>query len=399
MAKDLSKHDPTDAKARIGAFSGKRRIQLLRPSYNEEEIEACAEVLRSGWLGFGPKVEEFEKAFATYIGVHDVVGVANGTWALRLALRVLGIQGKKVITTPLTFIATVQAIIAEGGIPLFADVEYSTGVLDPSEVEHLLDSEVAAVVTVHLGGNPGRLGHLAALCEAAKVFLVEDCAHAAGARHCGQSVGTLGKINAFSFQAVKPLAMGEGGAVITNDRLLAERVRRLRWFGIDKDTYVRSHANPAKRPRWQYEIEELGEKAYLDNLHAAIGLVQLRKLDQLNARRAAIATQYIDGLRGVGDLTVLLPGETNQSSWHLFMVQSDHRDALSNYLAQRGIETGVHYNLVTSYAALKGYRASTPRAETLSRRLLSLPMHPELSNADVAYVVNSIHAFFRGDGR
>ncbi len=369
------------------------RIPLFQPCFNELEEQAAVAAMRSGWLGFGPQVPEFEEQFRLFVGSQFAVSTASGTWALRLALRTLPITGRKVITTPLTFIATAQAILAEGGLPVFADVD-DRGLLDTENVRDLLHLDPAAVVTVHLGGFTGDLDSLSKLCRKAGVHLIEDCAHAVGSTYKGRHVGTFGTAGAFSFHAVKPLAMGEGGALVTDLAEIKDRASRLRWFGIDRDTFERDKLTGSNR--WRYEIRELGDKAYLDNLHAAIGIVQLKRLADLQARRAYVAHRYREGLSGIEGLKLPAAASGESSSWHLYQVQTAKRDDLAAHLDRAGISTGVHYPLVSNFQAMRSFRRSTPNAERISSHLLSLPLHPRIKDRDVDRVINSIRNFFLG---
>lgn len=370
-----------------------KRIPLFCPCFDECEEQAAVAAMRSGWMGFGPQVPEFEERFRLFVGCRCAVGTASGTWALRLALRTLAIQGRKVITTPLTFIATTQAILAEGGIPVFADVD-DRGLLDTESVRALLDLDPAAVVTVHLGGFTGDVNGLSKLCQEAGVHLIEDCAHAAGSRYQGRHVGTFGTAGAFSFHAVKPLAMGEGGALVTNAVEIARRVSRLRWFGIDRNTFERDKIPGGGR--WRYEIDELGDKAYLDNLHAAIGIVQLNRISDLQGRRARLASRYRKGLTDLDGLEVPVAAPEEDPSWHLYQIQTAERDGLAAHLDRVGITTGVHYPLVSQFQALRRFRRSTPKAERISSRLLSLPLHPRMEDQDADRVIDGVRSFFLG---
>lgn len=375
----------------LGDAPEEEDIPVFRPSFDEREEEAACKVLRTGWLGFGPCVGKFEQEFSRFVGSPWTIGTASGTWALRLALRTLAVRGREVITTPLSFVATAQAILAEGGLPVFADVD-SRGLLDPFAVRALLRDQTAAVLPVHLGGFAASPAEFSKLCNEAGVALLEDCAHAAGARYQGRHLGTFGLAGAFSFHAVKPLAMGEGGAVVTRDSSLAHLTARLRWFGIDRDTFERSEDRTGDR--WRYQIEELGEKAYLDNLHAALGLVQLSKLVALRERRAEIAARYQADLEGVGDLELPRPCEGEEPSWHLFMVQTKERDELARHLAGLGIMTGVHYPLITEFNALRYLARSTPKASELSRRLLTLPLYSGMTGRDIDRVISGVRSHF-----
>jgi perosamine synthetase len=221
--------------------------------------------------------------------------------------------------------------------------------------------------------------------------VIEDAAHACGAEYKGRKVGTLGLISCFSFHAVKNLAMGDGGALVTTERALAERAKRLRWLGIDRGTWDRSGAD--RSYWWQYFVDEIGLKCHMNDIAAAIGLVQLRKLPASNARRRQIAQQYTEGLSDLPWLSTP-PMDTPdfQSSWHIYCVKAKSRDDLSDHLKERGISTGVHYKPIHLYSCY-GNRPSLPVAEQVFDEILSLPMHPGLSEDDVCCVIEAIRSF------
>jgi perosamine synthetase len=352
----------------------------------DEAVEAVAETLRSGWLGPGPKAAAFEEAFAEYVGVPACVAVSSGTAALQIALRVLDLPpGGAVVTTPLTFVSANQAILHERLRPVFADVQPDTGNLDPESVAASVDERTAAVVAMHYGGYPCDLDELYAVCRDRGLPLIEDCAHACGAVYRGRRIGSHGSLHAFSFQAVKNLPAGEGGALTLGSDGLAARARRLRWFGISADTYERARSG---RYRWDYDVEELGFKYQLDDVHAAIGLAQLAFLDADNARRAEIARRYRAGLAGLDGVALLREEPDRESSRHLFCVLAENRDGLVDALAARGIEVGVHYRPSYDYPLFES--GPLPSTERFWRRVVSLPIGVHLTDGDVERVIDAV---------
>jgi perosamine synthetase len=228
---------------------------------------------------------------------------------------------------------------------------------------------------------------------AVDIPLIEDCAHATGARYRGIPVGGLGAIGCFSFHAVKNLAMGDGGALTMNDPEWCERARRLRWLGIDKGTWDRTVLDQSYW--WQYQVDEIGLKCHMNDIAASIGLVQLDKLPRTNCRRKEIVQKYLQGLADVAELELPLPDdEVFQSAWHLFHIKCAQRDALSVYLRDHGIATGVHYAPIHLYRCY-GDPPSLEQAESLGRRLLTLPLYPDLTDNQVALVIEKIRAFYR----
>jgi len=367
-------------------------IRVFRPSYDSREEEAVCDVLRSGWVGLGPKVEEFERRFAEYCGIPHCTGTSSGTAALCMAVRLLGIgAGDEVIVPAMTFVSTSHAVVLAGARPVFADVLPDSLNIDPDDAARRIGPRTRAIIPVHYGGRPADIDGL--LEAADDIPLVEDCAHAAGARHAGRHVGGFGAIGCFSFHAVKNLAMGEGGAVVMDDGGLAERAAKMRWLGIDRSTWDRTGLD--REYWWEYTVDEVGMKCHLDDIHAAIGLVQLQKLEESNRRRGQIAGLYRTGLEDMEE--VRLPprvAEGDVSSWHMFVIQAEERDDLNVHLAERGIQTGVHYKPVHLYPCY-GQKQSLPVAERAFESILTLPMYPDLTDDEVQRVVESIRAFYR----
>lgn len=365
-------------------------IQLFKPYMDEEEVQAVAEVLRSGWIGLGPKTAEFEQAFAAFLGASYAVGLNSATAALDLAVRLLRINhGDEVIVPTVTFVSTAHAVAYNLATPIFADVDPDTLLIDIEDVARKITPRTRAIIPVHYGGRPVDIDRLREV--AGDIPLIEDAAHACGAEYKGRKAGTLGDLACFSFHAVKNLATGDGGALVTSDRALMERAKRLRWLGIDRGTWDRTGAD--RSYWWQYFVDEIGLKCHMNDIAAAIGLVQLRKLPATNARRRQIAEMYTAGLSDLPWLrTPAMDTADSISAWHIYCIQVEGRDDLNVYLQERGIGTGVHYKPIHLYACY-GNRPHLPQAESAFERILSLPMHPGLSDDDVQQVIEAIRSF------
>ncbi len=362
-------------------------IPLFRPTICEEAIGAAADVLRSGWLGLGPRTAAFESAFAKYVGAPYCVGLNSCTAGLHLAMHVLDLpEGSEVITTPITFVSTNHAILYERCTPVFADVHPETGNLDIASVAARITDRTRAIVAVHVGGYPCDLDELYALAQGHGLHVIEDCAHACGASYKGRPIGSHGQLHVFSFHAVKNLPMGDGGALTVRDEKLDGRLRRLRWLGIDKDTYRRTSGDSYS---WNYDVPEVGFKYHMNDIQAAIGLVQLQRLDQENQRRARIVDRYRRGLTGVPGVRLPQRGADRVSSNHLCCILAENRDGLVSKLKQAGVETGVHYRRNDLYGMYRHDR-SLEGAERYWRSTLSLPLHLQLSDEQVDYVIDQI---------
>ncbi|HEY3316807.1 MAG TPA: DegT/DnrJ/EryC1/StrS family aminotransferase [Coriobacteriia bacterium] len=367
-------------------------IQVFKPDMGDEEIAAVAEVLRSGWLGLGPKTAEFEKAFAAYVGSAHAVGVNSCTAALDLALRLLHVsQHDEVIVPTMTFVSTAHVVAYNLATPIFVDVDEDTLNLSLDDVAELITPRTKAIIAVHYGGRPVEMEALRRI--AGDVPIIEDAAHACGSTYKGTPCGSLGTIGCFSFQAVKNLAMGDGGALTVDDKEMADRAKRLRWLGIDKGTWDRTEGD--KSYWWEYAVDEIGLKCHMNDILAAIGLVQLRRLDEMNARRTQIALRYSEGLADLEQVKTPPPDtDDSRSSWHIYCLRCEDRDELSLHLQAQGIATGVHYKPIHLYRCY-GNRPCIPTAEGLFKRILTLPMYPGLTDDEVDSVIDSIRAFYR----
>jgi perosamine synthetase len=289
----------------------------------------------------------------------------------------------------MTFVSTAHAAVYNQAVPVFADVEEETLNIDVEDVARKITPRTRAIIPVHYGGRPVDMDRLRQV--AGRIPIIEDAAHAFGAEYKGQKCGSIGDLACFSFQAVKNLATGDGGALATKDKALADRAKRMRWLGIDKGTWDRTDGNHAYL--WDYSVDEIGYKSHMNDIAAAIGLVQLRKLDSMNARRQEIKRRYNEGLADL-DWIQLPPDDTvdSKSSWHIYCIQSDYRDELNTYLGSKEIGTGVHYRPIHMYRCY-GVQPRLPVAEKAFQRILSLPMHAGLSDEDVDQVVDAIRSF------
>ena len=366
-------------------------IPVFRPSVGEEEIAAVAEVLRSGWWGLGPKTKEFEDEFARYIGANHVVGLNSATAALHLALNVLGVQGGEVITTPMTFISTNHAILYNDATPVFADICADTLNIDVDDIERKITPRTKAIMMVHYGGHPCDLDEIHALARPRGIKVVEDAAHACGAEYKGKRIGSFSDATCFSFHAVKNLAMGEGGALAVQDEELDKHLRRLRWMGISKSTWDRSE--DVSKYSWFYNVEEVGFKCHLSDIPAAIGLVQLRKLEKTNGRRRAIAMRYNEGFAGLRWLETPVEKPHVRSAFHNYVVKVENRDRFTAYLQEKGIATSMHYIPNHLYSMYEPYRSSLPVVEEVWQKIVTLPLFPDLTDEQVDYIIEAVRSF------
>lgn len=349
----------------------------------EKEIKRALEsVAASGNYIMGPEVKAFEEEFARYVGVKHAVGVGNGTDALRIALKALGVgPGDEVITVPFTFAATAETIADLGARPVFVDIDPRTFNIDPRLVEKSITPRTKGILPVHLYGQVADTDALGKICEARGLFLLEDAAQAAGAARNGKKAGAIGTAAIFSFYPTKNLsAMGDGGMITTDETDLAEKCRLLR-----------THGSPKK-----YEHTELGYNSRLDELQAAVLRVKLPQLDFWNARRREIARIYDEGLAGLVETPFVEPG--SEHIYHQYTVKAERRDELAAFLKERGIGTAIHYprplHIQPAFGYLGYKEGDFSVSAELSRKVLSLPMFPELKDDEVQKVISTIREFY-----
>lgn len=371
-------------------------LPFALPDTDEAEVAAVSEVIRSGWLTTGKKTREFEAAFAKYVGAKHAIAVSSCTAAMHLALDALGVKpGDRVLTTPYTFAATAEVIRYMGAHPLFVDVRPDTLNLDVERVADVLRRErVAAIMPVHIAGEPCDLDALRGV--AGDIPIVEDAAHALPTRISGRMIGSLSTFTCFSFYATKTLATGEGGMLTTDDDRAAERCRIMSLHGISRDAWKRYTAEGS----WAYEIVAPGYKYNLTDIAAAIGLVQLDKLEAMWRRRVAIARRYDEAFAPYPELQIPARADTNQHAWHLYMLRVDNerlrggRDVFAQELRKKNIGISVHFiplHLHPYYRETYGYKPDDfPVATREYGREISLPIYSRMSDADVDDVIAAV---------
>lgn len=361
-----------------------RKVAQGKPSFLPDMEEAAVEALRNDKFLRGENVVKFEEEFARFVGTEYAVSTSSGTHALQFIFLALKLEGKKVVTTPNSFIASANAIIQANGTPVFGDISEDDYCLDAAEAEKQLKSGASGLLPVHIYGYPANLTAFRELSERYGVPLVEDACQAHGAVYKGKRAGSLGTAAAFSFYPSKNMSvLGDGGMVTTNDKGVADFVAKIRDGG---------------RISW-YEHDILGYSSRLNTVNAAIGRVQLKHLKEWNEKRRHVAEKYRSGLKEVA--AVRLPPEEAagiEPVYHQFVLRSAKRDALAAYLKNKGVETGIHYpvpiHLQPLYVRLFGYREGAyPRSERLAKECLSLPMHSFLTDEDVEYVCEVMSHF------
>lgn len=381
----------------------KNLIPVFRPNYGKEERDAMSSVLKSGWIGLGPKTEEFEEKFAKYIGVPYAIAVNSATAALHLAMIAAGIgEGDEVIVPALTFVSTAHVVRYVGATIIFADVDKDTLCISVKDVEKKITKRTRAIIPVHYGGHPCDMDSLQKIAKTNNLIIVEDAAHACGSLYHDKKIGSLSPFTCFSFHAVKNLATGDGGMITVKNKEFADRLKSLRWVGINKDTWDRIEDISKKGEKsyrvygWYYEVGELGFKYHMNDINASLGIVQLHKLDESNKKRRELASRYTKQLGNIKQIQcpVIKPG--NISAQHNYVIRCKERDKLHLFLRERRISSGVHYMPIHIQPYYKKLYPKTnlPVVEAEWKKLLTLPLYPDLTFKEQGYIISSIKSFY-----
>lgn len=363
-----------------------RKISLAEPVLDEELKQAALDALENDRYTKGENVFKFEEEFARYIGVRQAVSTSSGTAALHIAFIALGLKlGDDVVTTPLSFVATANSVIHAGGTPKFADIRFEDYNIDPALVREAASERTKALLPVHLFGFPADLDALQEVCDSRGLSMVEDACQAIGATFRGRKAGSFGDVGCFSLYPSKNLWVpGDGGMATTNDEDLAQVMAKL------ADCGRVSH----------YEHDMIGYTYRLSSVNAAVGRVQLRRLDEWNARRRDLADKYRDMLGHITEIQLPPRGNSEvQPVYYQFVLLAKRRDELKEWLEKHGVQCGVHYpipiHLQPVYMKLYGYHGGEfPLSEEFSKKCLSIPIHPFLEDADVTYICEQIESFY-----
>lgn len=368
------------------------KIEFFKHNIEQDDIKRATDVLNSIFLTTGQVVSEFENSFASYLEARHAIGVTSCTAALHLSLLAYSIgRGDEVITTPMSFCATSNSILHAGATPVFVDIEKETGDINAELIEAAITKTTKAIMPVHLYGQMCDMKKIRTIADKYGLIVIEDAAHAIEAERDGVRVGELSETACFSFYATKNITSGEGGAVTTSSSEKADIIRMLRLHGIDKsaiDRYTKVYQH--------WDMPVLGWKYNMDNIHAALLVGQLQRIDELWSQRDRISKIYEDELDGIKDLKLLKTVENSRHARHLFtiLVKEDKRDSILHELQNRGIGVAVNYrpiHLLKYYRETFGYKEGDfPVAEDIGNRTISLPLYPRLDNAEVSYVIESL---------
>jgi len=377
-------------------------LPFSRPTISREAINEVTACLESGWITTGPRVKQFEDDLKTYLSAPHALALSSATAGLHLVLATMKLEpGDEVITTPMTFAATLNTIALTGGKPVLVDVEPGTYNMDVTKIEQAVTKRTRAIMPVHFAGLPVDLDPLYAIAKKHNLRVIEDAAHAIGTEYKGKRIGSFGDVQVFSFHPNKNMTTGEGGCVATRDDKMADDVALLRFHGMDREAWNRF----GKKGSQHYEIIAPGYKYNMMDMQAALGLHQLRALDGFIKRRTVLALQYQSLLAGWGQLFLpAAPSYSHLHAWHLYtpLINTEaagvDRDAFMLGLKERNIGTGLHYRAVHLYPYYREHygfkRGDFPNAESISDRIVSLPLFPTMTDADQLRVIAAMADLF-----
>lgn len=367
-------------------------IPYGKQTIDEKDIQAVVEVLRSDYLTTGPKIEEFEKRVADYVGAKYAVAVNSGTAALHIACLAAGIkEGDEVITSPITFAASANCVLYCGGTPVFADIDENTYNISPDEIERRVTERTKAIIPVHYTGQPCDMDAIMNIAGKRNLLVIEDGAHALGASYKGRKIGGIADMTCFSFHPVKPITTGEGGMVVTNSEELYKRLILFRSHGITRDEAMMTE----QQGDWYYQQLELGYNYRITDISCALGLSQMDKLDGFLERRRQIAMRYNEAFCDVSQVKIPMQSDGCESGWHLYMLQilSGCRKKVFDGLRKSGIGVNVHYIPVYKhpYYQRNGYAdVCCKKGEIFYERAISLPIFPLLTDEQQDYVIEQV---------
>lgn len=369
-------------------------IRLFKPSVGIAELEAIRDTFERSWLGLGPKVSEFEEAWEKYLGCAEAIALNSATAALHLALAAFKFpEGKKVLVPSMTFSATASAVLYNRLEPVFVDSNPLTLGISLLDLEKKYDRNCVAVIPVHYAGHPVPMDILIPWAKDKGLKVIEDCAHTAGSYYKGKRLGLWGDIGCFSFEEKKLMTTGDGGMICSNDIELLRDIRAMRWVGIDKDNWKTAQEYTSVNHdamHWYYELRILGYKYNMNDLAAAIGLVQLKKLDAMNRIRSERITDYISGLAEKPNIGLLVPYEAEKYSYQMFGIRVDNKTETIVKLKNKGIATGCHYTPLSVQPLFSKWGRNCPFVESEIDRCITLPLHVGLSKADIESIVTEL---------
>ena len=360
---------------------------------DEKDIAEVVKVLKSDWITTGPKIEEFENALRRYVGCKYAVAVNSGTSALDIAVQTLNLpRGSEIITTPFTFVATSNAVLYNNLKPVFADIEKDTRNINPEEVRKKITDKTKAIIYVDYAGHPCDIEEIKDIAEEHDLYLIEDASHAIGAEYKGKKIGNFADMTIFSFHPVKHITTGEGGVVVTNNKEFYERLKMLRNHGIDKSALDRF----GPKAGWAYDLKFLGRNYRITDFQAALGISQLKKLDEFIGRRAKIVYMYNEAFEDMPEIETPVVNPHVKPAWHIYTVllNSINRDEFFSKMRERNIGVNLHYIPTYRFSYYQKHFNFNPKdfpvTEEVFNNIVTLPLFPKMEDEEVIYVINTV---------
>lgn len=365
-------------------------IPYGKQSIDEEDINAVIDALRSDFLTTGPKIQEFEQKVKDYVGAGYAVAISNGTAALHAACFAAGIKkNDEVITTPITFAASANCALYLGAKPVFADIKKDTYNIDPEDIRKKINKKTKAIIPVHYTGQPCEMDEIHKIAKEHNLVVIEDAAHALGADYRGKKIGSISDMTTFSFHPVKHITTGEGGMIVTNNKEYYKNLKLFRSHGITRDESLMQRADGA----WYYEQLDLGYNYRISDIQCALGVSQMKKIEQFIIRRKQLANRYNKAFKDIKEITIPYQKQGCNNSWHLYVIQVQERGRIFKQLRNAGIGVNVHYIPVYQhpYYQKHGYNETKcENAEELYKHIISLPLYPNLTDAEQDYIIDEV---------
>ena len=373
------------------------KITYGRHDVDEIDIENVNQALRSNYLTMGEHLDQFEKELASYTQTKGAIGVSSGTAALHCAYSTLDLKGREVITSPMTFVATASTAVMQGARIVFSDIDAKTGNLDPNEITSNLNSKTAVVTCVDYAGNPVNISEIKKVIDQKEILLFDDASHALGSKWENKIIGGEADLTIFSFFPTKNITSGEGGAIVSNNLELLNKARSFKMHGLVREKNQQRYPSEGD---WHQEVHRLGLNYRLSDIHAALALSQLKRIEQFKQMRNKIHAYYIDALSTISEIDLPIKTPGSDPFWHLFPIQvsKDIRKKLFDYLRSNGVIVQVNYIPVYLHPVFEdlGYKKGLcPRAEEFYEREISLPLHTKLKKSELDYILDLIMKFFK----
>ena len=375
-----------------------KTIRLFKPSLGKEEIRAIKKIFNKSWIGYGSEVIKFENSWSKYIGIKYSVGVTSCSAALHIALTSMNFKKKKKVLIPaMTFTATAAAALYNNLDPIFVDInEYDLNI-NFEDLKKKYSKDCVAVIPVHVGGHPCEMEKIIPWAKRKKLLVIEDCAHTAGGIYKGKMLGTWGDISCFSFEEKKMLTTGDGGMICTNNKSLAIKFKNLSFHGWNRDPWLRHKKSlnnrNFKERHWYYQIKELGFKYNMNDLMAAIGQAQLKKLNSFNLKRNEGIKKYLKGIKNCKNIKPYFAKQFKSISYWMFAIRSKKRDQLIAFLKEKGIATSVYWIPVPMHPLYKKYKSKIPATRRVWKELVTLPLFSDIKLTELNYIIKSLKEF------